>query len=153
MPSSLPGNFALIANSLDALQRNVVQGFFVRRVIGSPSDRMLKSSQAEVFGTTSSLSASRKLYVLVFLGVFVFQLVRVFIVIEGCAHHRSTGYTLQHCKDAMDGIVRSSVLAVVIPPAVPLPTPEPQWGNSPQRLDMREDAPLSPFFQPPRKSA
>ena len=117
---------------------------------------MVKSSQARqagVSGATGNRSASRKLCVLILLVAFVVQLARVFLAIETCAHHRSTGYTLQHCKDAVDGIVPTSVLAEIIPPAVALPTLEPRWGNSPLRLDIREDAPLSPFFHPPKKSA
>lgn len=110
-------------------------------------------SQATVFGPTSSLSAARKLCLLVLLSVFVLQLGRVFIVMEACSHHKSTGYTLQHCKDAVGSIVRTPVLAEGVPPATLVPVLEPQGENSPYRLDIREDAPRTPLFHPPRKAA
>jgi hypothetical protein len=114
---------------------------------------MLRSSQPRVFGTTSSLSAAGKLCVLVLLGAFGLQLGRVFIVFETCAHGRSTGYTLQHCKDTLGDLVPTPVIAEVVPPAAPLPILEPRWGHFLYRLAIREDAPLSPFFHPPKKSA
>ena len=114
---------------------------------------MIRSSQAGVSGATGNRSASRTLCALILLVAFVVQLARVFVAMETCAHHRSTGYTLQHCKDAVEGIVPTVVLAEIIPSAVALPTLEPRWGNSPHRLAIREDAPLSPLFHPPRKSS
>jgi len=85
--------------------------------------------------------------------VFAFQLGRVFIVIETCAHHKSTGYTLQHCKDTPGTMPRTPVLAEGVSPAEVLTAPEPRWETSSYSLDIKEDVPLSPFFHPPKKSS
>ena len=115
--------------------------------------RMNKPSQTRPSGATSRISAPRKLFLFLFLSVFTLQVARAFILIEVCRHDQRTGNTLQHCKDSVDGIVPTPVLAESTRAAVSLPIPEPQWGNSSYRLDLREDAPLSPFFHPPRKSS
>ena len=116
-------------------------------------DRMFKLSQTTNPSAARRISASRKLFLFLLLGVFTFQLARAFIVIETCRHDKSTGNTMQHCKDSVEGIVPTPVLAESTPPAVSRPALEPEWGNFPFRLDIREDASLSPFFHPPRKSA
>ena len=102
---------------------------------------------------TKGFSLAGKVCVLFLLGAFTLQLGRVFIYFETCAHHRSTGYTLQHCKDSVSALTPAPVMAKIIPPAGPLPILEPRWGHFHYRLDTREDAPLAPLFHPPRKSA
>ena len=114
---------------------------------------MRKPPQTRDSSTRGRLSAPKRLFLFLLLGVFTFQLARAFIVLEVCAHHRSTGYTMQHCKDGAEGVVPTPVLAEGPAPVAWLPTPEPQWKNSLDRLDQREDAPLFPFFHPPRTSA
>ena len=116
-------------------------------------DRMRKPLQTARDHATRRISAPGRIFLFLLLCVFTFQLARAFIVIETCRHDKSTGNTMQHCKDSVEGIVPTPVLAEGAPPAVLRPTPEPQWGNSPYRLNVREEAPLYPFFHPPRKSA
>ena len=116
-------------------------------------DRMLKPLQAVNYRAARRISAPGKILLFLLLGVFTFQLARAFIVIDTCRHDKSTGNTMQHCKDSVEGIVPTAVLAEGTPPTVSRPTPKPQWGNFPYGLDVREDAPFYPFFHPPRKSS
>ena len=56
------------------------------------------------------------------------------------------------CKSCKQTIAEGGNVALT-PDVKPAAAPEPQWGNFPYRLDIRDDAPLSSFFHPPRKSA
>ena len=110
---------------------------------------MLQSSQIAVSGSTARRSLTARLTTLLFLGVFSFQLVRVFIFIEYCTHGGTSGYTLEHCKDSLSGLIPPVQLGGISPPLAPV-TLAATWESLPHRTDPRLDPPLSSFFHPPR---
>ena len=110
---------------------------------------MLESSQIPVSGSTARRSLTVRLTTILFLGVFSFQLVRVFIFIEYCTHHRTSGYTLEHCKDSLSGLIPPVQLGGISPP-LPHPMLAATWESLPRQTDPRLDPPLSSFFHPPR---
>ena len=110
---------------------------------------MLKASQIPVSGNTARRSLAARLAILLFLGVFSFQLVRVFIFIEYCTHGRTSGYSLEHCKDYLGGLTPPVQLGGISPP-LPQVTLAATWESLPSQTDPRLDPPLSSFFHPPR---
>ena len=110
---------------------------------------MLKSFQTPASGSTARRPVTQRLTILLFLGVFSFQLVRVFIFIEYCTHSRTSGYTLEHCKDYLGGLTPPVQLGGISPP-LPHVTMAASWESLPSQTDPRLDPLLSSFFHPPR---
>ena len=110
---------------------------------------MHKSSPIPVSGSTARRSVTARLTILLFLGVFSFQLVRVFIFIDYCTHHQASGYTMEHCKDSLGGLIPPVQLGGISPP-LPQVTLAATWESLPSQTDPRLDPPLSSFFHPPR---
>ena len=110
---------------------------------------MLQSSQLPVSGNTAKRPLIAQLAVVLFLGVFSFQLVREFIFIDYCTHPRTSGYTLEHCKDTLDGLIPPVQLGE-ISPLLPHVTLAAIWESLPSQTDPRLDPLLSSVFHPPR---
>src|SRR5712671_5230728 len=107
----------------------------------------LKSSEIEVPANAANRPLAARLVILLFLGVFCFQLARVFIVIDDCTHHGTSGYTFEHCKGMPDGLIVPAQLGAVSSPPVQ-EVLEATREILPSRSDVKLIPPVSSFFHP-----
>ena len=110
---------------------------------------MLRSSEIRIPRNTAARSVAARLVVLLLLGVFSFQLARPFILIETCTHHGTSGYTLEHCKDSLDGLIPFLQLGG-IPPSAPQETLDAAWERLPPEAAPKLYPLVSSFFHPPK---
>ena len=95
-------------------------------------------------------SPLRKIGTFLLLALFCFQLSRFYLVAPGCWHGRSDGYSLQHCKDAPDGLGLNQVQPVVLSTVFSQQAATITGVHVLRRAELLVDTPHSTPFHPPR---